>query len=74
MDTARQITQMQYLIFNLYRRIEEHRTELDRMRNEIRYLTNYNIFLVVTSNDHKQKYQQLSREYHQLYQLFVRQM
>ena len=74
MDTARQITQMQYLIFGLYHRIEEHKIEIDRMRHEIRYLTNYNNFLVVTSNDHKQKYQQLSREYYQLYQLFVRQM
>jgi hypothetical protein len=74
METARQITQMQYLIFGLYYRIEEQRTEIERMKNEIRYLTNYNNFLVVTSNDHKQKYQQLSREYYQLYQLFVRQM
>ena len=74
MENARQITQMQYLIFGLYYRIEEQRTEIERLKNEIRYLTNYNIFLVVTSNDHKQKYQQLSREYYQLYQLFVRQM
>jgi len=74
MENARQITQMQYLIFGLYYRIEEQRTEIERMKNEIRYLTNYNNFLVVTSNDHKQKYQQLSREYYQLYQLFVRQM
>ena len=74
MENARQITQMQYLIFGLYYRIEEQRTEIERMKHEIRYSTNYNNFLVVTSNDHKQKYQQLSREYYQLYQLFVRQM
>ena len=72
MDTGRQICQMQYLILSLYDRLEVQKREINQLKHEIRYLTNYCIFIIANLEANKEQYNILSNEYHHLYTLYTR--